>query len=103
MSSADAGGGHTVHKVLNNNVVISVDESRRERVLMGRGLGFGLKIADPVNPAKVEKTFILDTGAEGERERRLLTDIPDAIVEAVTRAVDRAPSDAPSAGASPRP
>ncbi len=82
--------GLAAHKVLNNNVVISVDESGRERVLMGRGLGFGLKIADPVDPAKVEKTFILDTGAEGERERRLLTDVPYAIVEAVTRAVDRA-------------
>lgn len=32
-----------VHKVINNNVVISIDESGRERVLMGRGLGFQLK------------------------------------------------------------
>jgi len=31
-----------VHKVLNNNVVISIDPSGQERVLMGRGLGFQL-------------------------------------------------------------
>ena len=49
-----------VHKVLNNNVVISLDEAGRERVLMGRGLGFGLSTDDMVDPAKVEKTFILD-------------------------------------------
>lgn len=78
------------HKVLNNNVVISIDEAGRERVLMGRGLGFGLRAADTVDPAKVEKTFILDAGADGDRERRLLADVPYAIVEASTRAVDEA-------------
>lgn len=77
-----------VHKVLNNNVVISIDDSGRERVLMGRGLGFGLTTADIVDPAKVEKTFILDTGADGDRERQLLTEVPYAIVEAVSNAVE---------------
>ncbi len=79
-----------VHKVLNNNVVISLDEAGRERVLMGRGLGFGLSADDVVDPAKVEKTFILDTGADGDRERQLLTEVPYPIVEAVSQAVDGA-------------
>lgn len=77
-----------VHKVLNNNVVISIDESGRERVLMGRGLGFGLRPSDIVDPAKVEKTFILDEGPNGEREQQLLADAPYPVVEAVTVAVD---------------
>lgn len=79
-----------VHRVLNNNVVIAIDESGRERVLMGRGLGFQLKPHDVIDPSKVEKTFILDAGAQGERERRLLVDVPYATIEAVTRAVDEA-------------
>ncbi|MDO8384559.1 MAG: PRD domain-containing protein [Microbacterium sp.] len=79
-----------VHKVLNNNVVISLDESGRERVLMGRGLGFQLKPQDVLDPTKVEKTFILDAGTEGERERRLLTEVPYSVIEAVTHAVDEA-------------
>ncbi|GAA2079572.1 PRD domain-containing protein [Microbacterium hatanonis] len=82
--------GTVVHKVLNNNVVVSIDESGRERILMGRGLGFQLKPTDTVDPAKVEKTFVLDDGADGDRARRLLTDVPYAIVEAVTSAVDEA-------------
>ncbi|MDT3316570.1 PRD domain-containing protein [Microbacterium sp. KSW4-11] len=82
--------GTVVHKVLNNNVVISLDEQGRERVLMGRGLGFQLKPSDTLDPAKVEKTFILETGEDGERERRMLADTPYAIVEAVSRAVDQA-------------
>lgn len=79
-----------MHKVLNNNVVISLDEQGRERVLMGRGLGFQLKPTDSLDPAKVEKTFILDAGEDGERERRMLTDTPYPIIEAVSRAVDQA-------------
>lgn len=84
------GARTVVHKVLNNNVVISLDESGRERVLMGRGLGFQLKPEDVLDEAKVEKTFILDAGTEGERERRLLTEVPYPVIEAVTRAVDEA-------------
>lgn len=53
-------GGVAVHKVLNNNVVIQIDASGRERVLIGRGIGFQLKPTDSVDPARIEKTFILD-------------------------------------------
>ncbi|WP_137843293.1 PRD domain-containing protein [Microbacterium sp. 2FI] len=92
--TADEGAGRrsarAAHKVLNNNVVISVDESGRERVLMGRGIGFQLKPEDHLDPARIEKTFILEDGAEGDRARRLLTDVPYPIVEAVTAAVDEA-------------
>ena len=55
-----SGAGTIAHKVLNNNVVISVDDNGRERVLMGRGLGFQLKPFDVLDAAKVEKTFVLD-------------------------------------------
>ncbi len=86
-----ASGARTVvHKVLNNNVVISLDESGRERVLMGRGLGFQLKPADVIDDTKVEKTFVLDAGTDGERDRRLLTDVPYPVIEAVSRSVDEA-------------
>jgi beta-glucoside operon transcriptional antiterminator len=92
--TADRHAGQTrpvaAHKVLNNNVVISIDESGRERVLMGRGIGFQLRPEGEVDPARVEKTFVLEGGTEGDRARRLLADVPYAIVEAVTNAVDNA-------------
>lgn len=78
------------HKVLNNNVVITVDAAGTERVLMGRGLAFQLRPQDIIDPAKVEKTFVLDGGAEGDRERQILADVPYAVIEAVSRAVDEA-------------
>ncbi|MBA8815089.1 beta-glucoside operon transcriptional antiterminator [Microbacterium halimionae] len=88
----DAAGARATiaHKVLNNNVVVSVDENGHERVLMGRGLGFQLRPQDTVDPAKVEKTFVLDDGTEGEQAQRLLADAPYPLVEAVTSAVDEA-------------
>lgn len=87
----DARGMRVVaHKVLNNNVVISVDEQGRERVLMGRGLGFQLKASDAIDQAKVEKTFVLDQSADPEHVRRVLTDAPYPVVEAVSAAVDGA-------------
>ncbi len=87
------GRGVPVHKVLNNNVVIAIDESGRERVLMGRGLAFGVRAGDEIDPERVEKTFILDGGVEGEREQRLLTEVPYPVIEAVTRAVEGAERD----------
>ena len=79
-----------VHKVLNNNVVISIDESGQERVLMGRGLGFQLLPTDTIDPAKVEKTFVLDQGSDAEHARQLLASVPYPVIEAVTTAVDEA-------------
>lgn len=78
------------HKVLNNNVVIAVDAAGRERVLMGRGIGFQFTHEGEIAPDRVEKTFILDQGAEADRTRRLLTEVPYPVIEAVTRAVDEA-------------
>ncbi|WP_248283221.1 PRD domain-containing protein [Cryobacterium arcticum] len=82
--------GVIAHKVLNNNVVISIDQSGQERVLMGRGLGFKLQPTDTIDPAKVEKTFILDQGSEADHARQLLASVPYPVIEAVNRAVDEA-------------
>jgi beta-glucoside operon transcriptional antiterminator len=91
MTGRDEGAGAVhAHKVLNNNVVVSVDSSGRERVLMGRGLGFQLKPHERIDLDRVEKTFILDEGADGDHAQRLLADVPYPVVEAVTTAVELA-------------
>ncbi|HEV7950371.1 MAG TPA: PRD domain-containing protein [Glaciihabitans sp.] len=88
--SAARPAGIVAHKVLNNNVVISVDKSGQERVLMGRGLGFQLQPSDSIDPAKVEKTFVLDQGRDSDHARKIFTDVPYPVIEAVTSAVDEA-------------
>lgn len=78
-------GPGVVHKVLNNNVVVTVGTKGSEVVLMGRGLGFQVKAGDPIDVAKVEKTFLL----EGDRAhgRELLANAPYALVDAVDQSV----------------
>jgi len=82
--------GAGAHKVLNNNVVISIDETGLERVLMGRGLGFQLAPNDAIDPAKVEKTFVLDKSSDSDHARDLLTKVPYPVIEAVMQAADEA-------------
>jgi len=91
MKRKEAPASATVaHKVLNNNVVISVDNAGQERVLMGRGLGFQLQPDQPIDTTKVEKTFVLDHGGDGDHARAVLTNASYAVIEAVTAAVDEA-------------
>ncbi|MEV7972089.1 PRD domain-containing protein [Cellulomonas sp. NPDC089187] len=65
-----------VTKVFNNNAVLGVDPVIGERVLLGTGIGFGVKPGDPVDPAKIGKTFVPTRGTPAERIARLLTDLP---------------------------
>ena len=55
---------------------------------MGRGLGFQLLPTDTIDPAKVEKNFVLDQGTEADHARMLLTSVPYPVIEAVMSAVD---------------
>lgn len=84
----DAARDGGARKVLNNNVVIVVDAAGRERVLMGRGIGFQLKPDDVIDPARVEKTFVLDEAGDRGKATQLLTDAPYDVVEAVMRGVE---------------
>ena len=47
----------TVEKVINNNIVSAYDETGREVVVMGRGIGFGVKAGAVINKSKIEKVF----------------------------------------------
>ena len=50
-----------VEKVLNNNVVVSIDPTtRKEVILMGSGIAFNKKPGQLIDTKKIEKTFIVD-------------------------------------------
>ena len=46
-----------IKKVINNNILCVIDEKGRESIVTGRGLGFGRKVGQFVEPAAVEKTY----------------------------------------------
>jgi len=65
-----------VLKVFNNNVVLARDDSGREVVLTGRGLGFQAKAGMTVDADKVVQTFIPDAQTDAAQLSAFLTEIP---------------------------
>ena len=50
-------GCMTIEKVINNNIVSAFDETGREVVVMGRGIGFGNRPGAKIPEDKIEKIF----------------------------------------------
>ena len=42
-------------KVINNNTVCTLDKKGREQIASGKGIGFGKKRGDEIDPAQVQK------------------------------------------------
>lgn len=74
-------------KVINNNIVSCLDQSGRESIAMGRGLGFGVKPGMSVNVDEVEKMFHLNSEKETMRLTDLLGSIPEEQVELCNRII----------------
>lgn len=71
-----------VEKVLNNNVVVSIDPTtRKEVILMGSGIAFNKKPGQLIDNKKIEKTFIVDDENLGNKIKKLINQIPDGIFE----------------------
>ena len=60
-------------KVLNNNVVIVQDDAQQEKVVMGKGLGFQVKVGAEVDAARIEKVFAL------EQAEHATADVPESV------------------------
>ena len=62
-------------KVINNNVVSSLDERGREVVVMGKGIGFQKKSGDEIEASGIEKVFSLPQESTNQFEE-LVRNIP---------------------------
>lgn len=65
-----------ITRIINNNVVAAVDDASHERVLMGSGIGFGKRIGDEAEPAKIEKQFARFDEKQILHFQRLAQEIP---------------------------
>ena len=84
-----------VLRVLNNNVVLSVNEAGGEVVLTGWGVGFGKKRGDPVDPTEITQTFVPENNRDSDHLGALMAAIPldyvqlaDALVTSATQKLD---------------
>ena len=65
-----------ITKVINNNVVSSIDEAGNEVILMGTGLGFKGKEGNVIDESKIQKIFHLEDAGVSQRFKELITDLP---------------------------
>lgn len=79
-----------VHKVLNNNIVSSLDERGREVLLVGRGLGWQAKPGAAIDKKKIDKIFRMDTGASTEKLKQLFLEVDVEVIELSARIIDYA-------------
>ena len=71
-----------VEKVLNNNVVVSIDpKTKKEVILMGSGIAFNKKPGQQKDEKKIEKTFVVDDENLGNKIKKLINQIPEGIFE----------------------
>lgn len=64
-----------VYKILNNNVVVTLDSKGNELIVTGRGIGFKKREGDLIDPKLIEKQFSLNNQETLPRFAELLSEI----------------------------
>lgn len=73
-----------IEKILNNNVVITIDpKTKKEKILMGSGLGFKKKVGQSIELEKIEKIFTINDKVVVNKFKNLVDQIPLEILECV--------------------
>lgn len=68
-----------IHKILNNNVVIII-ENKKEKVVCGRGIAFKKRVGDEIDESLINKTFDLND-EKNDYLKEILADIPVEFLE----------------------
>jgi beta-glucoside operon transcriptional antiterminator len=79
-----------IKKILNNNVIITVDGQGREIVAMGCGIAFNKKVGDHVPDGQVDKVYTLSNHDMLEKFKMLLADISLEYLEASNEIIELA-------------
>ncbi|MCD8097570.1 MAG: PRD domain-containing protein [Lachnospiraceae bacterium] len=79
-----------IHKILNNNVIVTEDANKNEIVIMGRGIAFGKKSGDIVEDNRIQKIFHLDRGEANSRFQEIIRDISPEVLQVSDEIVSEA-------------
>lgn len=64
-------------KILNNNLILSKDDSGQEIIVKGCGIAFQKRRGQEVEQSKIEKIFIAETPQKSKQMQTYLTSIPE--------------------------
>jgi len=71
---------YTIQKVFNNNVLL-VTQKKKEKILFGKGLGFGKHLGDILSAdTKIDKIFSLEDKANYNNFRELVNTVDDELI-----------------------
>lgn len=76
-----------IEKILNNNVILTLNESNQETVVMGRGIAFQKRVGDVIESERIEKTFVPEGQDVMEHLSNLYRDIDPDILEVATNVI----------------
>lgn len=73
-----------ISRIYNNNVALAQTFNGEQMVVIGRGLAFGKRRGDLVDPTLVEQTFVPEAGTPDEKLSWSLAEIPSQILGVAT-------------------
>lgn len=79
-----------IHKVLNNNAVITLDENKNEQVVCGRGIAFKKKAGDWLIESDANQVFTLKNKDMNAKFQQLIVDIPIEHIQVADEIIDYA-------------
>ena len=82
-----------ISRIYNNNVALTVNHLGQEAVVIGRGIAFGKRKGQMIDPAAVDQTFVPEQGMSGERLSLTLSEIPAEILSIATGLESRVRAD----------
>ncbi|MBS5932715.1 MAG: PRD domain-containing protein [Clostridiales bacterium] len=77
-------------KLINNNIVCSIDAEGNEVILRGLGIGFNKKVNDSIEDEKVEKIYKMANKDASNKLQELLAEIPIEYVTVCTEIIEYA-------------
>ncbi|WP_421000253.1 BglG family transcription antiterminator LicT [Carnobacterium maltaromaticum] len=77
-----------IHKILNNNVLIAIDDNGIEQVMMGKGIGFKQNAGDPVDITRADKIFHLENNGLKQHFNSLIDEVPYLILKVTEEFID---------------
>lgn len=81
---------YKITKVINNNIVCSLDDGGREIILRGLGIGYQKKKGETVPDDKVEKVYSMKDPKRSDKLQQLLAQIPAEYLEISTEIIEYA-------------
>lgn len=79
---------YLITKVINNNIVCSIDKDKNEIIIRGLGIGFGQKAGDEVASDKIEKIYKMEDVKVSNKLVRLLENIPHSHIQTSTDIIE---------------